>query len=118
LSLIEKKYDLSYLEGSWEMAKFVIYFTEPFKEWLNSQTHKSRSQIRSRLLKIEDEGYFGTNKFLDRFGIWELKFNDGRRIYYALIPDSKIIVLYGGNKNGQEKDIKKATSILRKIGKT
>ncbi|HEY4832249.1 MAG TPA: type II toxin-antitoxin system RelE/ParE family toxin [Waddliaceae bacterium] len=65
-------------------------------------------------MKIEDEGHFGLHKYLNA-GVYELKFNDGRRIYYALIPKTKVILLLGGNKNGQDKDIKKASSILRKI---
>ncbi len=44
--------------------------------------------------------------------IWELKFNDGRRIYYAYIPEKNILLLLGGNKNGQEKDINKAKKLF------
>ncbi len=99
------------------MTGFVVYETEEYGEWVKSQTLKSRQQIQARILKIEEEGHFGHNKFLGDREIWELKFNDGRRIYYAHIPELKIILLLGGNKNGQDKDIKKAASILKKLGK-
>lgn len=65
---------------------------------------------------IEEEGHFGHHKFL-RNELWELKFNDGRRIYYTYVPESKVILLLGGNKNGQSKDIQKATKILGQICK-
>lgn len=95
---------------------YIIYETEDYKIWFKSQTLKSQRQILSRLLKITEENYFGHNKLLDNAGIWELKFNDGRRVYYVLIePRLKILLLLGGNKNGQDKDIKKATAIFRKI---
>jgi len=49
-----------------------------------------------------------------RNSVWELKFNDGRRIYYACIPDKNLLLLLGGNKNGQDKDIEKAKNIFIK----
>lgn len=97
------------------MTKYNVYETEEYKEWLESETLKSQRQIHSRVLKIEEEGHFGHHKYLQGPGVWELKFNDGRRIYYAPVPESNLILLLGGNKNGQDKDIKKATKIFSKI---
>jgi putative addiction module killer protein len=97
------------------MTKFVIYQTGDYKDWLEEQTLKSQRQIHSRILKIEEEGHFGHHKYLGGSGIWELKFNDGRRIYYALVPPAKVILLLGGDKNGQDKDIQKAAKSFRKI---
>lgn len=97
------------------MTKYTIYETEEYREWLDSEPLKSRRQVLSRVLKIEEEGYFGHRKDLERDDLWELKFNDGRRVYYTEIPEAKVILLLGGNKNGQDKDIKHAANILRKI---
>lgn len=94
---------------------YTTFETDEYSEWLAKQTLKSRRQIQDRLLKIEYEGYFGTHKYLDSEDLWELKFNDGRRIYYIIIKETNVILLLGGNKNGQNKDIKKASNILRKI---
>lgn len=79
---------------------------------VQKETAKSKRQIEKRILHIENEGHFGNHKWLEG-EIWELKFNDGRRIYYTEIPEQKIILILGGNKNGQDKDIKKATNLLR-----
>lgn len=98
------------------MSYYFIYQTDEYKEWFQTETLKSQRQIFKRILHIEEYGHFGYRKQLDRL-LWELKFNDGRRIYYTHIPEAKIILLLGGNKNGQDKDIKKAASIIRKIGK-
>jgi putative addiction module killer protein len=98
------------------MAKYTIYETLEYREWFETERLKSQRQIHGRVLNIELEGHFGHHKFLEN-NIWELKFNDGRRIYYAFVPESKIILLLGGNKNGQDKDIKKATKIFIKIKK-
>jgi len=97
------------------MSKYAIYETEDYREWLATQTLKSQRQILSRILKIEYEGHFGHHKFLNQSDLWELKFNDGRRIYYTIVPETKVILLLGGNKNGQDKDIQKAAKILKQI---
>lgn len=98
-----------------------IIQTEEFEEWLSHESPRSQYQIDTRLAKIRLDGYFGNYKSVSthekeplKNQIWELKFNDGRRIYYAYIPDKNILLLLGGNKNGQDKDITKAKNIFLK----
>lgn len=95
------------------MSEYEVFSTPEFDEWFEEERPKSRFQIEARIKKIEDCGYFGHHKFL-KDEIWELKFNDGRRIYYVIIPKSNILLLLGGNKNGQDKDISKAKNIYIK----
>ncbi len=48
----------------------------------------------------------------------ELKWKNGRRIYFSvtLEDDGQILILLlGGNKNGQNRDIRKAKLILQKL---
>jgi putative addiction module killer protein len=99
------------------MKKFTVYRTEEYYEWFNSEPPKSRLQIQDRILKIEEEGYFGNHKFLGD-GLWELKFNDGRRIYYVVIQENNVLLILGGNKNGQSKDIRQAKRIFSKAKRT
>jgi putative addiction module killer protein len=96
------------------MPKYTAYETSDYKEWLATQSLKLQRQVHHRILNVEQEGHFGHHKHLEK-NLWELKFNDGRRIYYSIIPDAKIILLIGGNKNGQAKDVQKASKILSKI---
>jgi hypothetical protein len=44
----------------------------------------------------------------------ELKWRSGLRVDFAIVqtPDESVLVILGGNKNGQDKDIKKARKIL------
>lgn len=90
-----------------------IIKTPEFHEWFIRETPKSKVQIESRLSKIEIEGYFGETKELDN-EIFELKWKNGRRVYFAYIPESKVLLLLGGNKNGQSKDIHQAKKIYKK----
>ena len=90
-----------------------------FREWLDEETPRSRYQIDTRLAKIRLDGHFGDHKSVShnekgylKDQIWELKFNDGRRIYYAYIPEKSVLLLLGGNKNGQNRDITKAKNLF------
>lgn len=95
--------------------------TEEFEDWLDGETERSHYQIDTRLAKLRFDGYFGTRNNVSKNEkgglkdrVWELKFNDGRRIYYACFPEHNILLLLGGNKNGQTRDITKAKSLFIK----
>ncbi|MGL4540432.1 MAG: type II toxin-antitoxin system RelE/ParE family toxin [Candidatus Rhabdochlamydia sp.] len=94
------------------MKAYIIFNTPEYDKWLQEQPIKSRVQIHARLLHIQDNGHFGDHKDVD--DVWELRWKNGRRIYYAYIPDKKILLLLGGNKNGQNKDIRQAKKILNR----
>ncbi|OGN64600.1 MAG: hypothetical protein A3E80_04760 [Chlamydiae bacterium RIFCSPHIGHO2_12_FULL_49_9] len=87
-----------------------------FITWYERQTEKAKVQIDGRLSKIQDEGYFGDQKCVSENpdGVWELRWKSGRRLYFAYIPESKILLLLGGNKNAQDQDIRKAKRLFKK----
>ena len=89
-----------------------LHKTPEFEEWLNEQPLKSKLQIDDRLLHIACDDYFGTCKRLTDY-IWELKWANGRRIYHAYLAEYDVLLLLGGNKNGQNKDITRSKKILR-----
>jgi putative addiction module killer protein len=93
--------------------KYAIFKTEEYTDWYNEQSAKAQGQIEKRLSMIETEGFFGTKKDLED-GLWELKWKNGRRLYYVYIPEESILLLCGGNKNGQNKDITQARKIFKK----
>lgn len=69
--------------------------------------------IEKRLENIRTHEHFGHAKQLTE-RLAEIKFNNGVRVYFAKrVQDNKVIILLtGGNKNGQQKDIKKAQGLL------
>lgn len=91
--------------------RYRLIKTPEYQLWIEGETKKSRVQIADRLSKIETDGHFGLSKNIGDF-ISELKWGNGRRVYYAIIPPDNIVLLLGGNKNGQDKDIRKAKKIL------
>jgi putative addiction module killer protein len=97
------------------MKKYEIILTPEFEEWVDSQTKKEQAQIDDRLSLIAFEGHFGDHKSVsDDNSVWELRWTSGRRVYYSYVPHSKVLILLGGNKNGQTKDIARAHRILAK----
>jgi len=90
--------------------------TKDFTIWYCAQTLKVRAQIDGRLGRIQEAGHYGHFKKLSSV-LSEIKFNNGNRIYYTekVIAGKTIILILGGNKNGQEKDIKRAQKIAEKV---
>ena len=92
---------------------YKFFKTPEYQEWTAGETHKSQVQITDRLSKIQLDGYFGDHKSLGD-DTWELKWINGRRLYYAYLAELNIVLLLGGNKNGQSKDITKAKKVFKK----
>jgi len=94
--------------------ELVEYETEngrcPFSEWLDGLKYiAARAIIRKRLNRIRI-GNFGHTRSVGE-GVFELKidFGPGYRVYYGLDGDTLVVLLCGGDKGSQERDIRKAT---------
>ena len=92
-----------------------IYVThdgkKPFIEWLESLNDKSiRFRIKERLDRIA-LGNLGDHRSVGN-GVMEIKFKFGAgyRIFYGEEGDAMVLLLCGGDKSSQSKDIKKAHS--------
>ncbi len=93
--------------------KMVFFKSDDYINWYNEQTEKTQFIIEARLKRISNENHWG---FVNKFdGLIELKWPSGMRIYTAKINNILVIILLGGNKNGQSKDIKKAKKLLEKF---
>ena len=95
--------------------KEIIYYqtTEnkvPYLEWYSSLDKSLRLIVDKRLSKVE-RGLYGNNKRLSE-ELYELKFDNGLRIYYTEIGNTIVLLFTGGNKSKQSKDIETATKYL------
>ena len=84
----------------------------PFSEWMDSIERRHLdvyATVLNRLDRVED-GNFGGCKDLDD-GVWELKIDigPGYRVYYGKDGDL-VVLLLGGTKKTQKRDIKTAKS--------
>lgn len=82
---------------------------EPYTEWEKSLDKTTLARIDARLTRIRATGNIGNHASVGD-GVYELKFDfgPGYRIYFGLEADTCMILLLGGSKNGQQKDIDKA----------
>ncbi len=78
----------------------------PFQEWF-SEFYDARvcARIQSRIHRLE-RGNFGDSKSVGD-GLFELRFHfgPGYRIYYGIRHGRIVILLCGGDKSSQQKDI-------------
>ena len=84
----------------------------PFKDWLSGlRDEKTIAAVHSRLYRAQD-GNFGDWKPLEA-GVIEMRidFGPGYRIYLALHEDKLIVLLFGGDKSTQVKDIRRAVAL-------
>lgn len=95
------------------MKKLLFYETKtgkfPLKDWLRElKDVQARQRIQDRLFRITI-GNFGDHKSVGG-GVQELRmtFGSGYRIYYAEDGDTIVVLLCGGDKKTQPKDIKQA----------
>ena len=90
----------------------LIVTTSEFDQWFAGLPQHAQTLIDMRLLNVERDN-LGDHKSLGA-GLWELRIHSGPgyRIYYAPRGDTLVIILAGGSKRGQQRDIARARVIL------
>ena len=81
----------------------------PFIEWNLSLDTMTAAKIDARLARFRDTGHLGKCEPVGG-GVFELKFDfgPGYRVYFGYYSKDCLVVLWGGNKKSQQKDINKA----------
>ena len=85
----------------------------PFIEWVNSLDKVTRARIQSRLTRILENNFGDFKKIDSEISELRLKFGVGYRIYYTEIEEIIVLLINGGDKSTQSKDIEKARKILQ-----
>lgn len=98
---------------------FIIEKTVEFDKWLRKlKDLRAKARILFRIQRIQNDEHFGNCESVGN-GIRELKVDYGKgfRVYFKEIEGRIIILLIGGNKSTQQRDIVKAKEILKRIKK-
>jgi len=98
---------------------YVIEKTDEFDKWLRKlKDLRAKARILFRIQKIETDEHFGDCEPVGD-GIRELKINyaKGYRVYFKESDGKIIILLVGGDKSTQQRDIEKAKEILKRLKK-
>lgn len=86
-----------------------IVQTAIFRRWLDSlRDRRARARIDDRLLRLADGNAGDTKSVGDGVQELRLHFGPGYRIYYVWKGDVLIILLTGGDKSTQARDIARA----------
>lgn len=84
---------------------------KPFREWINSLSAELEEKIEAYIGRVAEGG---SKKNIEAVGngVFEIKINygPGYRVYFG-IDKEKMILLIGGEKNSQSKDIENAKKI-------
>ncbi len=83
----------------------------PFREWLDSLAKAVKARIQARILRIES-GNLGDHKTVGD-GVMELRFDfgPGYRVYFGMDGKTVVLLLIGGDKSSQRRDIKRAQEL-------
>ncbi|MCA0325333.1 MAG: type II toxin-antitoxin system RelE/ParE family toxin [Proteobacteria bacterium] len=88
--------------------------TEVYRDWINAlKDGVGRAKIQVRIDRLT-HGNPGSHRHLTE-GVSELKidFGPGYRVYYTQRGDRLILLLVGGDKSSQSKDIERAIGLAR-----
>ena len=96
---------------------YTIQKTEHFSDWLHGlRDVKGKAKILARLKRAE-QGNLGDHKSVGN-GVAEMRVDSGPgyRVYFSHLGKIIIVILAGGDKSTQTRDIRRAKQIAGEIG--
>lgn len=105
--------------NEYSLKMYFIEKTTEFDKWLKKlKDLRAKAKILFRIQKLEKDEHFGNCEPVGE-GIRELKINyaKGYRVYFKEKDGKIIVLLIGGDKSTQQKDIEKAKEIWNKLKK-
>jgi putative addiction module killer protein len=105
-----------YLVGYIIIMAYTIETTKQYDKWFKKlKDALMKIKVLARLSRVEN-GNFGDSKQLSD-SLFELRFffGSGIRIYYTIKEGKIVLLLVGGDKSSQQKDIDKAEVLLKKM---
>ena len=96
--------------------RYEVVQSERFLRWLNRlRDRRAQASIAGRLDRV-GRGNFGDHSSVGG-GVSELRINVGQgyRIYYTIRQQRVVILLCGGDKASQQRDIRRAQQMAREV---
>ena len=94
---------------------FSVTQTEEFRDWLFALKDRTAARkIAQRIVRLQS-GLMGDAKFFDGIGELRVDFGPGYRVYFARSGGELIILLCGGDKSTQQRDVARAKAMAKEI---
>ncbi len=97
-----------------KIIEIVIYATknnkEPFTLWLDGLDLNIQATIVTRLHRLQSGNFGDCKRISGGMGVWEFRIHHGPgyRIYWGKRNEDLVILLCGGDKKSQSRDVQKA----------
>lgn len=92
-----------------------IVTTDVFDIWFDGlRDRRAKARIEARISRVE-MGNFGDHKIFSGIGELRINYGPGYRIYFATRGDVVVILLCGGDKGSQDRDIRRALEIAKEV---
>lgn len=89
--------------------------TAVFLNWFASlRDTRAQARIQIRIDRLE-LGFLGDAKFFDGIGELRIDYGPGYRLYFVKRGNDVIVLLCGGDKSTQKKDIKHAIEMAKEV---
>jgi putative addiction module killer protein len=89
--------------------------TSEFRDWLSGlKDRRAQERIAQRLVRV-GAGLLGDAKFFDGIGELRVDYGPGYRVYFVQRGKVLVVLLCGGDKRTQDKDIKRAIGMAKEV---
>lgn len=89
--------------------------TSEFQNWLTKlRDQRAVARITTRIARVE-AGLMGDVKYFDGIGELRVDYGPGYRVYFAKRGQTIIILLCGGDKRTQKRDINNAVKMAKEV---
>jgi putative addiction module killer protein len=89
--------------------------TAEFEAWIKGlSVSRAAKRIAQRIVRVQ-AGLLGDAKFFDGIGELRIDYGPGYRVYFVRRGRILIILLCGGDKSSQKRDISKAIAMAKEV---
>jgi putative addiction module killer protein len=88
--------------------------SSPFRQWFDGLSHQAAAKVSVALARLE-MGNTANVKWLSGIGEYRINWGPGYRIYLTMEGDELIILLGGGTKKRQQRDISRASELAKEF---
>lgn len=94
---------------------FEVRQTTEFEAWFSGlKDGRAVERIAQRIVRLQ-AGLFGDAKFFEGIGELRIDHGPGYRVYFVRRGNVLVILLCGGDKSTQKRDIRRATAIAKEV---